>query len=129
MKRFIVKGHVKYEGKLYKTGQVVEVNEKDVPEFQKHGWLMTEKPATSMKEVVVQPEPAKQEEVIEQQEPQQEPENIYVPESGTLAMQVADFDIMSVAQLKQELKTRGIAFKSTHTKPQLLELLRNSDEG
>lgn len=38
MAKFIVKGKVKYNGKLYASGEVVEVAEKDVAEFKKHGW-------------------------------------------------------------------------------------------
>ena len=38
MTQFIIKGKVKYNGKLYTSGTVVEVDEKDVAEFKKHGW-------------------------------------------------------------------------------------------
>lgn len=38
MTKFIVKGQVKYNGKLYAPGCVVEVDEKDVAEFKAHGW-------------------------------------------------------------------------------------------
>lgn len=38
MPQFIVKGRVKYNGKMYETGAVVEVAEKDVAEFKNHGW-------------------------------------------------------------------------------------------
>lgn len=40
MAQFIVKGRVKYQGKLYVSGQVVDVAEKDVKEFKKHGWQL-----------------------------------------------------------------------------------------
>ena len=38
MAQFIVKGAVKYQGKLYSSGSVVEVEDKHVEEFKKHGW-------------------------------------------------------------------------------------------
>lgn len=38
MAQFIVKGAVKYQGKLYNSGSVVEVEDKHVEEFKKHGW-------------------------------------------------------------------------------------------
>lgn len=38
MAKFIVKGRVKYNGQLYVSGQVVEVEQKDVEEFKAHGW-------------------------------------------------------------------------------------------
>lgn len=38
MAQFIAKGRVKYNGKMYVSGQVVEVAEKDVADFKKHGW-------------------------------------------------------------------------------------------
>lgn len=38
MAKFIVKGKVKYNGKLYASGSVVEVSDKDAAEFKKHGW-------------------------------------------------------------------------------------------
>lgn len=38
MTQFIVKSRVKYNGKMYAPGCVVEVDEKDVAEFKAHGW-------------------------------------------------------------------------------------------
>lgn len=38
MTKFIVKGKVKYNGTTYSSGSVVEVDQKDVAEFKKHGW-------------------------------------------------------------------------------------------
>lgn len=38
MTQFIVKSRVKYNGKMYAPGCVVEVGEKDVAEFKAHGW-------------------------------------------------------------------------------------------
>ena len=38
MTQFIVKGQVKYNGKLYAAGSVVEVADKDVAEFKNNGW-------------------------------------------------------------------------------------------
>ncbi len=43
MAKFIVKGSVKYQGKYYTHGQVVEVDKKDVEEFKKHGWELAGK--------------------------------------------------------------------------------------
>ena len=42
MTKFIVKGRVKYNGKLYTTGEVVEVEKKDVAEFKKYGWQIVD---------------------------------------------------------------------------------------
>lgn len=38
MAQFIVKGRVKYNGKMYAPGAVIEVAEKDVAEFKANGW-------------------------------------------------------------------------------------------
>lgn len=43
MAKFIVKGRVKYNGKAYESGAVVEVDKKDVEEFKKHGWKLAGK--------------------------------------------------------------------------------------
>ena len=40
MTKFIVKGRVKYNGKTYTSGSVVEVEDKDVKEFSRHGWKL-----------------------------------------------------------------------------------------
>lgn len=46
MAKFIVKGTVKYNGKVYTSGAVVDVDKKDVKEFKAHGWeLVDEKEA------------------------------------------------------------------------------------
>lgn len=43
MAKFIVKGAVKYQGKLYANGSVIDVKKEDVEEFKKHGWQLVEK--------------------------------------------------------------------------------------
>ena len=43
MAKFIVKGKVKYQGKYYNSGEVVEVDAKHVEEFKKHGWQVVGK--------------------------------------------------------------------------------------
>ena len=43
MAKFIVKGAVKYQGKLYAHGSVIDVKKEDVEEFKKHGWQLVEK--------------------------------------------------------------------------------------
>ena len=40
MTKFIVKGRVKYNGKTYTSGSVVEVEDKDVKEFSRYGWKL-----------------------------------------------------------------------------------------
>lgn len=47
MAEFIIKGRVKYQGKLYTSGQVVEVADKDVAEFKKHGWELVKEKANN----------------------------------------------------------------------------------
>lgn len=116
MKNFIVKGFVKYNGVVYQSGQVVPVKEADVDEFKKHGWLMTEQQATKVQE--------------------QQPEQEFVPvvdtevvEETSSVIQVPDFDIMTQAQLQEELTRRGIHFSKSWGKGKLLETLRTNDEG
>jgi len=43
MAKFIVKGKVKYQGKYYTSGEVVEVDAKHVKEFKAHGWQIADK--------------------------------------------------------------------------------------
>ena len=43
MAKFIVKGAVKYQGKLYAHGSVIDVKKEDVEEFKKYGWQLVEK--------------------------------------------------------------------------------------
>lgn len=42
MAKFIVKGKVKYQGKLYNSGEVVEVKKEDEKEFKAHGWQIVD---------------------------------------------------------------------------------------
>ena len=42
MAKFIVNGKVKYQGKYYNSGQVIEVDAKHVEEFKKHGWQVVD---------------------------------------------------------------------------------------
>lgn len=42
MTKFIIKGKVKYNGKLFNTGETVEVENKHIPEFKKYGWQIVD---------------------------------------------------------------------------------------
>lgn len=93
MTKFIVKGRVKYNGKLYATGETVEVEKKDVAEFKKYGW-----------QVVGGKEP-------EGQQGQQG------GEGGV------DYSKMNKAQIVEELQKLGVEFDKNAKKDDLLALL------
>lgn len=95
MTKFIVKGTVKYQGKLYASGQVVEVADKDVAEFEKHGWQIAQN---------VQPTNKPEDNEPKEQDKQ-------------------DFSKLTVPQLKALLTEKGIKFQENAKKVDLLALL------
>lgn len=112
MKKFIVKGHVKYNGKSYTSGQVVAVEDKDANEFEKFGWQVVSRNVESDKPVSVEVLPQQ----VAEQEPTQPPQNDYVAPA-------TDYSVMTATQLKQILTKKGIEFNKTASKQKLVELL------
>lgn len=112
MKKFIVKGYVKYNGKSYTSGQVVAVDDKDAKEFEKFGWQVVSRNVESDKPVSVEVLPQQ----VVQQEPPQQPAHDYV-------VPATDYSVMTTSQLKEILTKKGIEFNKSANKKKLVELL------
>jgi len=116
MTKFIVKGAVKYAGKNYTSGSVVDVDEKHVDEFKSYGWE------------IVDEEPAKEPEEGQDQDGQdadgegegQEGEG---QEGGEGDPQPVDYTKLTNEQLRDLLDQKEIKYAMNYNKAQLIALL------
>lgn len=109
MTKFIVKGAVKYAGKNYTSGSVVEVDEKYVDEFKSYGWE------------IVDEEPAKEPEEGQDGEGQEgEGEG---QEGGEGDPQPVDYTKLTNEQLRDLLDQKEIKYAMNYNKAQLIALL------
>lgn len=112
MAKFIVKGRVKYNGVLYNSGQVVEVQKEHAEEFKKHGWELVkgDKPVDN--------KPAGQGDNQNKTEQELTEEQI-----EKLFEQKPELKDLTNAQLEELLEEKGVEFKKGAKKAILLALL------
>ena len=107
MAKFIAKGNVKYNGKNYTHGSIIEVKKEHIEEFKKFGWEVVQEKVDA---------PKKQEEgEQEQQDGQGEGEQDKEPE--------VDYSKLTNAQLRALLDEKDINYSTSANKAELLALL------
>lgn len=117
MTQFIAKFKVKYNGKTYTAGSVVDVKEEHTEEFKKFGWEVVETDGKTKGDVPPTPNPTEEEEVADEEE---------VPADNEEEERIgftAEFAGLTKDQIKQELQKRGISYPVNATKAELLDLL------
>lgn len=119
MAKFIVKGKVKYQGKLYNSGEVVEVEDKHVEEFKKHGWECVGCTPVGQP----QGEPEGDGEPNGQGKKEVEVEALTEEQIKALFEQKPELAELTNAQLEALLEEKGVEFKKGAKKAILLALL------
>ena len=120
MTKFIVKGFVKYNGKQYVSGSVVEVQDKDVQEFKKFGWqIVEEKPSENL--VEDEKDNEKDNEKDDKKEP--EVEELTKEQIEALYKEKPELVGLTNAQLEALLEENGVEFVKGSKKAILLAYL------